>query len=215
MLDAQKKMFETAYRTGTDIWTHIPYEKAQKEFTEKLSPNALVLDVGAGRGLFATLLVQSGMRVIGLEYVDEQTQKNNAEVKNKGWESRARFVTGDALDIPFTDASFDAVTDIGLAQHLPAESMPLYLTEVARVLKPGGFFLMTELSKETVVFFDWHPKASENGLFAKDDYLYHFFSEQELRTLTAAQFEILSAQIESVGDRDPVLYQHMLLKKKI
>ncbi|OBF03055.1 SAM-dependent methyltransferase [Mycobacterium sp. ACS4054] len=52
------------------------------------------------------------------------------------------FVQGDAEDLPFPDESFDAVINIE-SSHLYAE-FPRFLTEVARVLRPGGHLLYAD-----------------------------------------------------------------------
>ena len=52
------------------------------------------------------------------------------------------FVRGDAENLPFPDQSFDAVMNIESSNHYP--SLPRFLAEVARVLRPGGHFLYAD-----------------------------------------------------------------------
>ncbi len=214
MSESQKEIFARIYRTGTDVWSHIPFQKMRNEFLSRLSADSLILDLGAGRGHFTTFLVHSGMRAIGLEYVKEQVEKNNKEVFNQGLEKKLRFVEGDALDISFTDESFDAVTDIGLLQHLSPLDIETYRTEVLRVLKPGGLFLLTVLSKDTPTFFTWHPKSAEENVFVKDDMLYHFFTPQEVAKIFSDDFEIISQENEFITEHDNLDYLHTLMKRK-
>jgi SAM-dependent methyltransferase len=61
------------------------------------------------------------------------------------------FVQGDACNLPFPDRSFDAVINVE-ASHLYS-SFPRFLTEVERVLRPGGDFLYTDLR--------WRPVIAE------------------------------------------------------
>ena len=213
MHEEQKEMFARAYRTGTDLWTHLPLAKARNEFLALLSPNALVLDVGAGRGLWARTLIEAGMRVLGLEYVGEQVEKNNSEIKNKGWQTRARFVEADALNIPFTDASFDAVTDIGLLQHMGPQEIPKLVQEIIRVVKPNGIVLLTTLSKETLTYLDWHPKASATGFFSKDGIQYYFASFEEIADLFKDSFDVVAYENELLEDGH-VQYHHFIMKRK-
>jgi SAM-dependent methyltransferase len=72
---AQKNYFEIAYRTGSDVWTHIPYHHIALQVLPPLAPDAFVLDVGAGRGLWIGKLVADGNRVIGLEYINDVVKK--------------------------------------------------------------------------------------------------------------------------------------------
>ena len=53
------------------------------------------------------------------------------------------FVCGNAEDLPFAGQSFDALINIEAAPYYPR--FPRFLTEVARVLRPGGHFLYADL----------------------------------------------------------------------
>lgn len=180
---AQKNYFEIAYRTGSDVWTHIPYHHRALQILPPLGTDALVLDVGAGRGLWLAKLVADGNRVIGLEYINSVVKKGNAEIKREGYADRARFVFGDVRDIPLTDQSFNAVTDIGVLQHLEPLDWHQYVSEIKRVLKPGGYILNVSLSKETSRFLGFRPKLASVAEFEKFGVFYHFFTESELDAL--------------------------------
>lgn len=52
------------------------------------------------------------------------------------------FVQGDAMDLPFPDESFDALVNVEASHQYP--DFPRFLTEVTRVLRPGGHFLYTD-----------------------------------------------------------------------
>ena len=60
-----------------------------------------------------------------------------------------KFLQGDAQNLPFSDHSFDAVINIESSNHYP--SLPRFLAEVARVLRPGGRFLYTDCDPPTGV----------------------------------------------------------------
>jgi SAM-dependent methyltransferase len=88
------------------------------------------LDLCCGHGNVAAALVKAGAQVTGLDF--SRAMLNMARATVPG----ARFVEGDAMDLPFGDASFDAVT-IGFGMpHVP--DPPSLLTEARRVLRPGG-----------------------------------------------------------------------------
>ena len=53
------------------------------------------------------------------------------------------FLEGDAQDVPFPDDSFDAVVNVESSHNYP--DFPRFLSEVARVLRPGGHFLYTDV----------------------------------------------------------------------
>jgi len=209
-----KKYFETAYRTGSDIWTHLPMKDRGVMLTKELPVGSLILDVGSGRGLFAKQLAESGYSVIGLDFVSEMVDKNNKEIENWGLSGKLKFVEGSALDIPFTDSSFDGVCDFGLMENLYKEDWAEYADEIARVLKPGGFYLNTSLSRETQKFLEFRPKSSSNGEFEKYGVHYHFFDKQEIKKIFDHDLNTIEQDIEFVEKPKQMALLETLFQKK-
>lgn len=112
---------------------------------EKLSTavGARVLDVACGTGdLSQTLFEITGAGVIGTDFC--RPMLVIAAGKTSG---RIRLVEGDALDLPFRDGTFDAVTiGFGLRNLSNVESG---LAELSRILKPGGWVAVLEFSRPT------------------------------------------------------------------
>ena len=212
----EKHFFETAYKTGTDTWTHIPLSFKGAELIEKLKPNAMILDLGSGRGRFPFTLAESGFRIIGIDYVDAIVEKNNAEVKERGLDKNMRFLAGDALDLPFSDAGFDAAIDVGLLHHLHTRDWALYVQELVRTLKPGGYFYLIAYSRETPYFFTWMPnKNEESGEYEKYGLPYYFFTEKEIEQLFAKNFSLVNLRTEHVTEGiNPAAYVVALMQKK-
>jgi SAM-dependent methyltransferase len=97
----------------------------------RASAGIQALDLCCGHGNVAAGLVTAGARVTGLDFSPAMLDLARAAVP------KARFVEGDAMALPFADASFDAVT-IGFGMpHVP--DPPHVLTEARRVLRPGGW----------------------------------------------------------------------------
>ena len=192
--DAQKEYFEIAYRTGSDVWTHIPYHPVAMRMLPPLPANSFILDVGVGRGLWLRKLVEEGYRVIGLDYVNDIVKRGNAEIKFHHIEDRARFIHGDVRDIPLANESFDAVTDVGVLQHLDIPDWQSYAHELARVVKQNGYVLNVSLSKETSRFLGFHPKTSAQSQFEKFGVSYYFFTTDEVANLFSQSGFILVDQ---------------------
>jgi len=198
--DIAKKYFEQAYKTGSDIWTHIPYKLRGSSLLKKLEPGNLVLDVGCGRGLWAFRMAELGLRVIGMDYIQEVVDKDNYEVKNRKLEGKVKFMKGDVLDIPFSDLGFDAVTDFGLLQHLPPSYFDAYIKEISRVIKPKGHYLNVSFSRETRSYLTWHPKASKQSSFEYDGIHHHFFTNAEMTDMFSRSFRVVDQKIEYITD---------------
>jgi SAM-dependent methyltransferase len=94
-----------------------------------------ILDLCTGHGPIARALVDSGASVTGLDFSSAMLDLARGAVPE------ATFVEGDAADLPFDEGSFDGVTMGFGILHLP--DVPGVFSEVARVLKPGGRFVLS------------------------------------------------------------------------
>ena len=109
-----------------------------------LQPGMDLLDLGCGPGSITLGLAQAVWpgEVTGLDQNPEQVElARRAAVDARTF--NARFVTGDALDLPFPDSSLDAVHCHGFLMHSP--SIKEQLTEIVRVLKPGGILASRDM----------------------------------------------------------------------
>jgi 2-polyprenyl-3-methyl-5-hydroxy-6-metoxy-1,4-benzoquinol methylase len=85
----QHEYFDTAYRTGSDIWTHIAYHQIALDMLPTIPADSIILDVGSGRGVWAFKLIDRGFRVIGLDYVSECALHHTGFTRGQ----RSRMVT--------------------------------------------------------------------------------------------------------------------------
>jgi SAM-dependent methyltransferase len=109
-----------------------------------------VLDVGCGNG-YSTICFAAAApgEYVGADYLPEMVEAAEGLQKELAGEfpaeSPVRFEVGDATELPFEDASFDTViSQRCLLNLLTWENQRRALDEVARVLEPGGRYLMLE-----------------------------------------------------------------------
>jgi SAM-dependent methyltransferase len=108
-----------------------------------LPPQPLCLEIGCGQGALARLLVERyGARVVASDYDPAQVALAQERLADLGERVELRVV--DARDIPFDDAAFDAVFSFGVLHHIPGGWREA-LAEIARALKPDGWFVFTDL----------------------------------------------------------------------
>lgn len=134
---------DPARLTGDDLQAldefHIRGRKATRELAGDLGieRQMRVLDVGSGLGGAARHLAREfGCRVTGLDLSAEYCRVATALTLSLGLESRVCFRQGNALALPFADASFDVVWTQHAGMNI-ADKQGLY-SEMWRVLKPGG-----------------------------------------------------------------------------
>lgn len=102
-----------------------------------LDPSQHVLDVGSGLGgPSRCLAVEFGCRVTGVDLTDEYCRVAAMLAERTGLSGRVAYRHGDALALPFGDASFDVVWTQHAAMNI--EDKPRLYAELARVLAPGG-----------------------------------------------------------------------------
>lgn len=103
-----------------------------------------VLDLGCGvGGPGLRLAAHTGARVTGVSISEEQIKTANRLAAESGLADRAVFQHGDAMKLPFADESFDAVMALESFCHMPDRQQ--VLTEVSRVLVPGGRLVLTDV----------------------------------------------------------------------
>lgn len=100
-----------------------------------------VLEVGCGRGGGAAYVARR-FRVTGMTGLDF-SEPAIRFARAHDADPRLSFVQGDAEDLPFPDAQFDAVLNIESSHCYP--NVPRFMSEVFRVLRPGGHFLFADL----------------------------------------------------------------------
>lgn len=109
---------------------HGMYQRFEDTLRECIPAGALVLDAGCGSGRIFRYELQAGCRVVGVDIGAELRDNPNVDER----------VRGDVQRLPFAGASFDAVLASHVMEHLPQPEQAL--AEVARVLRPGGRFLL-------------------------------------------------------------------------
>ena len=102
-----------------------------------VSPGARVLYVACGTGAISMGLAQRyGCAVVGVDLSPEMLAEARRRIVSAGLEERIQLAEARAEDLPFDDASFDAVTFGYLLRYV--EDPRATLAELARVVRPGG-----------------------------------------------------------------------------
>lgn len=95
-----------------------------------------VLEVGCGRGLLLQALQAMGANAVGVDA--------NAQAVASG--AAPAMKVADAADLPFDDATFDAVVSAHTIEHVP--DVEVALREMCRVVRPGG---------QVLLIYPWEP----------------------------------------------------------
>ncbi len=165
-----------------------------------------VLDIGCGPGRYLVPMVQDGKQVVGLDIADQTLVGAEANLKEAGLEGRARLIEGVSTHLDFPDESFDFVLAKGSIHHNTWQGIQQSVKEVARVLRPGMFFLFQARSDKdpALARSELIPdvgKTARGVKFGEKDVIEHYFAKEELEQLAQENgFEIVVEPEEQLGE---------------
>jgi SAM-dependent methyltransferase len=146
-------------------------------------PFCEVLEIGGGRSGLTHLLYPESC-VINLD-ADRSLVEAPCNRQNG-----VRFVCGDAIRLEFEDRSFDALTMFDVLEHITDDRRAV--SEALRVLKPGGYLLMSSPNEHWRFPYYRFMKAlcpSEEEMFAQWGHVRRGYSLQQLTELIGIPFE--------------------------
>ena len=108
-----------------------------------------VLDLGCAGGFMAEALAARGARVTGIDPAEQAIEAARAHAGAEGLS--IRYDVGVGEDLPYDDGAFDAVVCVDVLEHVA--DLSKVLSEVARVLKPGGLFLYDTINRNPLARF--------------------------------------------------------------
>lgn len=111
-----------------------------------ISPSDHILDIGSGIGGPARYLSDRfGCTVTGIDLTAEFCQVARHLTGALALDDKVTFEQGNALDMPFSDASFDGAYSMNVSMNI-ADKAALY-AEIHRVLKPGAWLMLSEVAQ--------------------------------------------------------------------
>lgn len=108
-----------------------------------------VLEVGCGAGYDAFALAEAGVEYVGIDLTAANPVRTRDHLAL--FNLRPSLAQADAEQLPFADASFDAVFSNGVLHHTP--DLPASLREIARVLRPGGAAYLIVYHRDSIFYW--------------------------------------------------------------
>ncbi|MBD3583161.1 bifunctional demethylmenaquinone methyltransferase/2-methoxy-6-polyprenyl-1,4-benzoquinol methylase UbiE [Flavobacterium selenitireducens] len=160
----------------------IKWRKKVLQLVSDTNPET-ILDIATGTGDLAILMSETkAKRIVGLDLSEGMLEVGRKKVAERKLNGRIELVQGDSENLPFENDSFDAVT-VGFGVR-NFETLEKGLSEILRVLKPGGIFVILESSnpkkfpfKQGYTFYNKFILPTIGKLFSKDRSAYGYLSE--------------------------------------
>ncbi|KOV63175.1 SAM-dependent methyltransferase [Streptomyces sp. MMG1121] len=172
-------------------------ESAQRDKLELISaklgltPGERLLDVGCGWGSMAIHAAREhGVSVLGVTLSQEQAVYARKRVAEEGLADRVEIRVQDYRDV--VDGPFDAISSIGMAEHVGAERYLEYASQLYALLKPGGRLLNHQIARR--------PRRDESA-YTVDEFIdAYVFPDGELAPVgtTVTQLERAGFEVRDV-----------------
>ena len=145
-MEALKGKLRTTWMAGDFGEVAKIIAKGAEDFIDRLDikPGMKVLDVACGTGNTALPEAKKGAEVTGVDIASNLIDQARARAEAEG--IQAQFDVGDAEDLQYEDASFDAVVTMFGAMFAPRPDVTA--SELKRVCKPAGYIAMANWTAE-------------------------------------------------------------------
>ena len=135
----------------------------------KIDPKATAaLEVGCGGGFMTEEIARMGFATTGVDPSERSVRVAADHARQSGLD--IRYLTGAGESLPFEDRSFGAVFCCDVLEHV--RDLPKVISEISRVLKPGGIFYYDTLNRTWTSLLGaikigqvWKPWGAEDGSF--------------------------------------------------
>ena len=163
------------------LGTDATWKKKILQMVQLLHPTS-ILDIATGTGDLAILFGETtATEIIGLDISQGMLDIGKKKISDKNLDSKIQMVLGDGEKIPYADNYFDVITVAYGVRNF--ENLDKGLSEILRVLKPNGTFIILETAVPTKFPFKQGYYVYTNfimptigKLFSKDKAAYKYLS---------------------------------------
>lgn len=142
-----------------------------------------ILDIATGTGDLAILMTKTNAeKIIGLDISAGMLDVGRKKIEDHKLSDKIEMILADSENMPFEDNTFDAITVAFGVRNF--ENLEKGLSEILRVLKPSGIFVILETSipektpyKQGYTFYSKNILPLIGKLFSKDNVAYQYLSE--------------------------------------
>ena len=182
-----KKVDDTDYWMDPSDESYFYAEKWKREGRKK------VLDLGCGLGRHSILFSRYGFQVSAIDTSEDAVESLRKYSEENRMDIRCKV--GDMHDLPYEDSSFDCIFAFLSISHTDSKGIKKVISEMGRVLVPGGAMFFTLCSKDTWSFTDAdYPKVDENTIVKTEGAekgIPHYYVDKDDITRLMKDFQLI------------------------
>ncbi len=189
------KLVTKGDKPQADVLRFLKFLKKEEKFKVE---EKNVLDLGCGTGRNSNYLADLGNSVIGIEI--SATALNLAKERAKGIGVSVDYRLGDiGLEYGIDENSIDVILDITASNSLDKNGREIYLKEMARVLKTGGYIFVRALCKDgnknvKALLKDSAGREKDTYVLKEIGLVERVFSKEDITALYSKYFKILKLE---------------------
>lgn len=187
-MDMVDRIYRKTRRKLVKEWIKFLKEKDKKHY--------IILDLGAGDCYLSNYISQVGLNVVATDVDKERLTR-----ESKQYRLNVKKVVADGIKLPFKNDSFDGVICVEVIEHV--DNPIALLEEVSRVLKPGGYFLLTTPNGTRPI--RKILKAFGINLLMSPLHLTEFASTEILAMINRANFKVIKVTGYALDILTPIL----------
>lgn len=142
---------------------------------------ATILDLGCGSGGYLPVIEEFDCHYYGFDVSEKMLQSAAEKAAEIGVTEQVSLINGDAQRLPFPPNSFDAILSVGLIEYF--EDPSDIIEEAARVLKPGGKFLLHSYPRWPYFERLWFLVKPIKDYISGDSMTHHHRSKESIDSL--------------------------------
>lgn len=161
------------YATGETPWDHELPPPEVIDTLAHLAPGQ-ALDLGCGYGRSAIYMAQHQWQVDAIDFIDLAIAEAIRRAKQAGVDNQITFHTGPVTNLYYLSGLYDFALDVGCMHNFDEAALLAYRDEVARLLRPGGLYLLFAHLRAEPIEYDsngdprWLPEQWLHDYFTTD-----------------------------------------------